>query len=264
MVDLLRRRPPVSPADAAAARNRRRFARRQWRRRWLAWKYVVAALLVLLLVVGGVWLVLFSRYLAVEEVSVSGTRMLSASDVRSAAGVPTGEPLARVDLEAVQRRVQALPAVAEATVTRGWPDAVRIAVTERQAIAVVELGDRIRGMDAGGVLFRDYARAPRGLPLVRTSGTVESDALEEAAAVVSALPPSLARRVRYVSVESVDQIALVLRDGRVVLWGSSEESDVKAQVVAQLLGSVQARLYDVSVPGQPTTSPTVSPDLLPE
>ncbi|WP_344302373.1 cell division protein FtsQ/DivIB [Nocardioides bigeumensis] len=245
--------PKPDPADVEAARTRRRFARRQWRRRWLSWKPVLAVVLVLALVVGGVWLVFFSRYLSVQSVQVTGTGLLTADDVRHAARVAQDEPLARVDVAAVERRVESLAPVADATVTRQWPDSVRISITERVAIAVVDIGTRIRGMDADGVVFRDFPRAPRNLPLVRTSGSTGGEALREAALVVSALPPALARRVEHLQVVTVDQITLVLRDGREVLWGSAAESDAKAEVLVALLKE-QAKSYDVSVPGAPTTS----------
>ena len=52
---------------------------------------------------------------------------------------------------------------------------------------------------------------------------------------------------------TVDQIELVLRDGRTVTWGSAEESEQKAAVLVRLLQQ-PARHYDVSVPGNATTS----------
>ena len=254
MASLLGRRPErESLDDPATVRTRRRFARRQWRRRWLAWKPMLVLLLVVALVVGGVWLVYFSRYLAAQDVRVTGTGLLSADDVRQAARVPDGEPLARLDLVAVERRVEALAPVQDAVVTRQWPDAVEITVRERLAIAVVDIGGQVRGMDAAGVVFRDYPRPPRTLPLVRTTGRTGGEALSEAARVISALPGALARRVEYLAVLTVDQITLVLRDGRQVVWGSAEESPAKAEVLAALLGQ-PAKVYDVSVPGQPTTS----------
>ena len=236
--------------------SRKRFARRQWARRWLAWKYVVAAVLVVALVVGTAWLVLFSSVLAVKGVEVSGAETLSADDVRAAADVPEGEPLARVDLDAIRSRVQALAAVRSADVTRQWPDQVRISVEERVAVAVVEYNGRLRAVDAEGVVFREYRQAPPGLPRVRTSSDTGSEALLEAATVASALPEDLAARVDYLTVETVDLIELVLKDGRTVLWGSAEESDLKAEVLVGLLGQ-QARHYDVSVPTNPTTSNAV-------
>ena len=48
-------------------------------------------------------------------------------------------------------------------------------------------------------------------------------------------------------------VSLVLKDGREVVWGSAEESETKAEVLATLLATVQAQVYDVSVPSKPTT-----------
>ena len=240
-------------ADRSTLRTRRRFARRQWARRWLAWKPVLAVLLLLALVVGSVWAVFFSSWLAVKGVAVAGASTLSPDEVRSAAAVTSGEPLARVDLARVRARVEALAIVKSADVTREWPDHVLVSVEEREAVAVVSIGGRIRGMDEAGVVFRDYARAPAGLPQVRTSTDTRSDALEEAARVVGALPADVARLVDHVAVETVDQISLVLRDGRTVVWGSADESALKARVTEVLLRQ-PAKTYDVSVPGQPTTA----------
>lgn len=239
--------------DRTTIRSRRRFARRQWARRWLAWRRVLAVLLAIGLVVAGVWLVYFSTVLAVAGVEVTGARTLGADRVRVAAAVPVGEPLARVDLTAVRARVEAIAAVRSAEVTREWPDGVLVAVEERVPVAVVDIGGRVRGMDAEGVVFRDYERPPPGLPQVRTSTETRSDALEEGAHVIEALPAGITRRVDYVEVATIDQISLVLRDGRTVLWGSADESTDKATVLVRLLRQ-PARTYDVSVPGQPTTA----------
>lgn len=245
-------RAPSRPAPLTR-RSRRRFARRQWARRWLGLRYLVVVLVLVALVVGGIWAVWFSSWLAVRGVAVVGAEQLSAAEVRTAAAVPAGEPLAGVDLDQVRSRVEALAGVRSADVTRQWPDAVRVRIEERVAVAVVDLGGRTRGMDAAGVVFRDYATAPPALPRVQTSTSTRSDALQEAAKVISALPDDLAPRVDHVEVETVDQISLVLRDGRLVTWGSSDDSATKAQVLAVLLEQ-PARKYDVSAPGQPTTS----------
>jgi cell division protein FtsQ len=240
-------------ADATTVRSRKRFARRQWARRWLAWRRVVALLLLMGLMVGAVWLFYFSDVLAVKDVEVHGTRTLASDEVRDVAAVPSGEPLARVDLDAIRARIEALAVVREAEVTRSWPDRVRIDLDERVAIAVVEIGGRTRGMDAEGVVFRDYPKPPPGMPQVRTSTDTRSDALREAALVVEALPAEISRRVDHVEVATIDQISLVLRGAKTVVWGSAEDSDAKAEVLAGLLQQ-PARTYDVSVPGQPTTS----------
>ena len=77
-------------------------------------------------------------------------------------------------------------------------------------------------------------------------------ALVEGAAVVSSLDGDVSSLVDYVEVRTVDEILLHLRDGRLVRWGSAEQSEDKAAVLLQLLRR-KAEVYDVSVPGSPTT-----------
>ena len=238
--------------DRAGRRTRRRFARRQWARRWLSLRYVLLVLAVVALVGTSIWLVFFSATLQVKRVEVVGNDLLSDGRVRELADVPLGEQLALVDLGRAGARVGSLAEVKSVDVTRTWPDGVRITVVERTAVAVVELGGRLRGLDADGVVFREYKAVPKGMPRVQSSGSAGTDALKEAATVVSALPQDLASRVDHVEVETVDQITLVMRDKREVLWGSAEESELKAEVVDKLLAAQRAPFYDVSVPGNPT------------
>jgi cell division protein FtsQ len=250
--------PTIGPTiDKATRRSRRRFARRQWRRRWLAWRYLLVLVLVLAIVGGGIYAVWFSKWLAVEEIEVSGAQTVEAADIRARSGIDEGEPLVRVDLATAERRIGALAVVRSVSVTRQWPHGILISIEERVAIAVVEIGGRLRGMDADGVVFRDYKKAPPGLPRVTTSIGTTSAALQEAAKVISALPQELSLLVDHVQVTTVDQISLVLKDGRVVAWGSAAESDTKAEVLATLLATVQAPFYDVSVPSKPTTAEQV-------
>ena len=241
----------MEQAVPATRRTRRRFARRQWARRWLSLRYVLAIVVVLVLLATSIWLVFFSSTLQLKKVEVVGNELLSDARVREIADVPLGEQLALVDLARADARVASLAEVQSVDVTRTWPDGVRITLVEHTAVAVVELAGRIRGLDADGVVFRDYRAAPRGMPRIRPGGEAGIDALKEAAAVVSALPQDLTDRIDHVEVATVDQITLVLRDQRQVVWGSAEESELKAEVIETLLAE-EGNVYDVSVPGSPT------------
>lgn len=247
------RKPRSGQGDPANLRSRKRFARRQWRRRWLRWRFLLALLLVLALLGTGAYGVWFSSWLDVETIDVSGAQNVDADDIRARADIEEGTPLARVDLERAEARIRSLAVVREADVSRQWPDTVLIEIEERVAIAVVEIGGRLRGMDADGVVFRDYNRAPPGLPRVQTEIGTTAAALREAALVISALPESLTLIVEYLQVTTVDEISLFLKDGRQVVWGSSDDSATKARVLQDLL-KTKAQVYDVSVPTQPTTS----------
>jgi cell division protein FtsQ len=218
----------------------------------------VAGVLLVALVAGGGWLVYFSDVLVVKRVDVAGQHLLSRGQVLATAKVPDGEQLARLDVGAIAARLKALAEVRTVDVSREWPDAVQIRIQERVAVAVIEIGGRLRGLDADGVVFSEYAKAPPGLPRISSTSSTSPDALREAATVVAALPKELAAMVDHVEVLTVDQITLVLKDERIVLWGSADDSALKADVLLKLLRQ-PGKVYDVSVPGQPTScnQPTV-------
>jgi cell division protein FtsQ len=241
--------PSVQPPVDA---TRRRFLRRRRALRRRLWFRLLLAVVAVALVAGLLWLMMFSSVLAVKGAEVRGTSFLSDAEVVSVAQVPEGVPLARVDLDAIEARVESLPAVRSVEVGRGWPDTVTIDVSERSAVAAVSREGEWEGMDQAGMLFRRYDEQPDGLPVVRMlRPTTSADALAEAAAVVSALPSDLLERVDHVGVATIDLIDLTLRSGAVVHWGSAEQTTAKAEVLALLLEE-KAREYDVTAPGRPT------------
>lgn len=229
-------------------RRRRRQERRRRVRPWII-GFLLTALLT-----GGVWLIWFSQYMVVTGAQVIGVRELSERRVVRAAAVPTGVQLARVDLGAVEARVESMPAVKDADVSRSWPDTVGIEVTERTPVAAVERpgSDGLQAVDSDGVLFFRYDQRPEHLPLIRTAPDVRSEALAEAASVIGALRSDVQAQVSSLDVESVDRIVLRLEDDRRVLWGSAEQSADKAEVLAALLDR-KVDYIDVSVPGRPVT-----------
>jgi cell division protein FtsQ len=254
----LRTTPRASPNDADDATvqiARKQFARRRLVRRLVALRPLLVGLAVVLAAAGLVWVLFFSTLLATESVEVRGTGVVSAARVRELAAVPMGEPMARVDTDAVRARIEDLAAVKSVEVTRCWPHTVCIDVTERQSIAVVEKEGTLWGLDSTGILFRKYSERPAELPLVHIKATASTDALAEAAGVVSALTPSLLRRVVFLDVQTVDEITLKLRSGAVVVWGSAEESANKVRVLEPLLAArPNAVRYNVSAPGNPTVT----------
>jgi cell division protein FtsQ len=244
--------PSTGPDEETVRIARKDFRKRRNAGRWRRARPVVLALLLAVVLAGAVWVVFFSSYVTVRDVEVTGTRTLGDARVERAAQVPTGTPLARVDLDAIQARVEAIAAVRRVEVSRSWPHRVHIEVTERAPIAVIDRGSGLKALDSEGVLFGSYGTRPRGLPLVRTDPDTRSEALVETGQVIDSLPTRIAHRVDFVDVGSVDKIVLVLVNGRRVLWGSAEQSKQKAEVLAVLLKRPGQQI-DVSVPGRPTT-----------
>ncbi len=225
------------------------------RRRWFRILVAVLAVVVAALVA---WLVWFSSVLAVRSVEVDGLTTLTAAQVRTVADVSTGEPLARADLTAIESRVEQMPRVRSAEVSRSWPRTVRIEVEERTAVMWSEEGGEIHGIDRYGVDFRTYRKEPKGLVEARIDALDAEVRLEttRAAAEVAELlrtsKPRWARQVQAITGGSQDSITLDLSKGRTVVWGSPAQGERKLEVLESLL-TIDARGYDVSAPDQPTT-----------
>lgn len=243
--------PRVRRGDAQA-RARKAFARRQRSRRWLTWRYIAAVVALVLLAGLGVYALYFSSWLRADGVQVVGNDLLTEKQVLETAEVRTGGPLVQVDLEAIEKRMRSLAAVKSVDVSRKWPHQVRIEIVERTPIAVLDLGKREAALDADGTAFPAPDRARKGLPRVKVGAGANKDALQEGAEVVASLDPEVSALVEYAEVRTVDEILLHLRDGRLVRWGSADQSGDKAAVLLELL-NVKAQTYDVSVPGSPTT-----------
>lgn len=234
------------------ARAQQRFARRQRLVRWRGWlPWAVGGLLVVL---GGlaVWLFYFSSAFAVAGVRVTGLDTVPSATITQVAAAPVGTPLAKVNLDAIADRVRTIPAVADAQVTRAWPDQLVIVVTERVPVVVVTDGNKFELVDATGVTFRSVPTKPDGLPEALVVGTRREVTIRSVVKVSAALPAALRSQVASISAGSPDSITLNLGSGVKVVWGSSDDSERKAEVLSVLMRR-KAKVYDVSAPDLPVT-----------
>lgn len=230
-------RPPGAPRLRSRPRRRRH---------WLRW---VVAFLVLAMLGTGVWLLGFSSVLATNVVDVRGVRVLDAGQVRDAARVPIGLPLARQDLDAVAARVATLVPVESVTVDRVWPHAVDISVTERTPVLALQEAGGVTLVDKAGVAFDRATQRPDGIVLADTDRNNVA-LLVQIGIVARALPADLRSKVRTIKATTPSQLTVILASGVTINWGTAEQSALKAQIVAGLWPR-KARAIDVSSPHNP-------------
>jgi cell division protein FtsQ len=233
--------------DAVPSSVRRFMARARQRRLRAVLPWAVGAGV---LIVTGVllWLVYGTAVLGVRNVRVVGVQFLTPLQVQQAAGVPTDEPLARVDLDGVRARVRAMAAVDRVVVRRSWPSTLVVEVVERTAVAAVPGDGDFTLVDGNGVPFRVVSRQPGGLPLLRTTSPGPADLNTRLAlTVLAALSDELREQLVAVSVAAPAQIRLELRKDRTVVWGDDTESETKSQVATALLRRAGHEI-DVSAP----------------
>ncbi|MDT5259872.1 MAG: cell division protein FtsQ [Mycobacterium sp.] len=208
---------------------------------------------VLLAVVGvGLGLVLyFTPAMSARNIVVTGIGAVTREEVLDAAQVRPGTPLLQINTNQVADRVAAIRRVASARVQRQYPSALRITIVERVPVAVKDFPDGPHLFDRDGV---DFATAPPppGLPYIDVANPGPSDPATKAALqVLTALRPEVVGQVGRIAAPSVASITLNLNDGRVVIWGTTDRTEEKAEKLAALL-TQPGRTYDVSSPDLPT------------
>ncbi|MFJ4774575.1 cell division protein FtsQ/DivIB [Streptomyces uncialis] len=225
---------------------------------------ILAAAALLAVTGGGLWALYGSSWLRVEKVSTAGTDVLRPEEVRAAAGITSGTPLISVDTDAVENRLRGeLPRIDEVDVVRSWPDGIRLKVTEREPVLIVEKGGKFIEVDEDAIRYATVGRAPEGVPVLeltprRTAGPQRFGAGEltrAAVEVMTAVPARVARETRRLKVRSYDSITLELSGGRTVDWGSAEDGGAKNVTLAALMKAApKAGHFDVSVPTAPASA----------
>ena len=232
-------------ATAMSARTDDLDAATPPRRRWPVY-LAVGLVLVLAGVVG--YVLWFTAVLGVRTVSVAGAGAGLTTEVRAVLEVPDGTPLIRVDLAAVQRQVEAVPEVASAQVRRDWPNGLRVTVVARTPVAVTSANGALWLLDSAGYPYLKVPAAPAGLTTVELATPGAGDPATTAAlAVVGSMTAEFRATVAAVRAPSVFGIEVLLKDGRTVVWGGSDEGARKMQILPALLRQ-PGKIYDISDP----------------
>jgi cell division protein FtsQ len=212
------------------------------------------------LVAGLLAVATFSPVLAVDTISVSGTRLLTPAQVETALEPLRGKPLPQISDDEVARLLEPLVQVKSVSAEARPPSGLAVAVRERVPVALVKQGEQYQLVDVEGVQLAVTADpASVSLPVIDGgAGAIGQDLFRATAAVLGALPADVLARLSNASAQSVDAVELKLVDGQTIIWGNAGEKELKAKVLAALL-KVPAdpknpvKVYDVSVPRHPVT-----------
>jgi cell division protein FtsQ len=108
---------------------------------------------------------------SVNEVSLTGHRFTTDEDIFAALDLAHTRTVPLFDCRAAQRRIEALPFVAAASVARVLPDRIEVEIRERAPVAVWQHGEASSLIDASGrVLAAVPATARLSLPRLTGGG----------------------------------------------------------------------------------------------
>lgn len=245
---------PTSTRDvwrAARARRKalraeiRRFTQRSRRRR-IIWLSSIGAVVLL---IGGSVAAAYSPLFAVQKITVAGASTLDAGAIEAALGDQLGTPLALVDTSKVKAALLAFPLIETYALEARPPHDLTVRIVERTPVGVIRSEAGYTLVDAAGVALSTTADQPAGQPLIDVPGGVDSTAFRTAGLVVRSLPADVRGALTGVRATTADDVTLTLNTGMTVVWGSAEESALKAVTLsATMIAHPDAASIDVTSP----------------
>lgn len=262
--------PVDAPTDAAGAertadrrlrkaeRQRRRYERSEVRRftqasrrRRLLWLGSIGGVAVFALAITAV---AFSPLMALRTIQVEGANRVPSEQVVAALESQLGTPLPLIDFAQIKAELAPFTLVQSYSTETRPPSTLVVRVVERTPLGSLSTDAGFTLVDAAGVVIVEGAERQPGYPLIEATGANPKLSFTAATNVIRALPDDMRSQLDAVRAESPDNVTLVLGGGQSVVWGSAEDSAIKAVVLAQLMAAVDpdsVNEYDVSSPNAP-------------
>ncbi|HYQ41701.1 MAG TPA: FtsQ-type POTRA domain-containing protein [Polyangiaceae bacterium] len=104
---------------------------------------------------------------AIRTVDLVGAKRTTLDQIRSDSGIAVGLNIFALDTDVAERKLLENPWISEVKVTRRLPSTLRVELSEREAAAVVALGERLYLVTPEGVPFKEVqAGDPFDMPLI--------------------------------------------------------------------------------------------------
>lgn len=242
---------PGEDAEERAARLRKKRT---------TWIVVAASGLLVLITVGLVFYL--SPVLAIKEIKVDGTSLITEQTALQALDPLMDRPLPQASEKRVLEHFSGLAAVKSVTTRAEPPHTLVVEVEEHVPVAMSPRGEKyVVFSSSADEIAQISKKQAQGydLPVVASAEDVADPKLfNTITQVLGALPDDLREKVTKASGVSIDSIELTLTNGKTVLWGNAEDNEEKVQVLQALLGmsakqSKGIKEYDVSTPHHPVT-----------
>lgn len=263
--------PAISQAKASARRragaktssdHNRGKARPGGRRRIL----IAMGALAIPALVASAFVLLHSALFAITSIRVVGARQTASAAVITAGRLTGHPPLIDVNPVVVATRVERLPWVKGAVVTRHWPTSVTITITERVPVAQASVAKhRWELFDQSGRVLGFASSRESGLVRLHainpmpTPGESARDMLFGEVALADALPLSLLPEVREVSSNTSEGLFATLLGGTTAIFGSDlllrDKMTALATLIANHVSLTGVTSINLVVPSSPVLSP---------
>jgi cell division protein FtsQ len=204
----------------------------------------------------------------VQAIYLSGRDRTPVAEVEKALAVGRGDPILRLSLDDLRRRLESISSVRFAAVERELPGALHVHLLEREPVALWQRRGRVAPVDDMGVVMTDIDIGNwRHLPLL-----VGEDAPEHVTEILSllALEPKLAERFKAavrvggrrwnIRMDNGVEIKLP-EDSPESAWKKLSQIDARQHLLERDVKVIDLRLQDrlfITVPPQDTPGKAVN------
>ena len=205
-----------------------------------------------------VWILFFSPLLRLnpQKVEITGVEdgsLIKVTQVQEVVEKHKGDSLLLISHSGLKADLEKLPEVQKAQLKASLRGNLKIALQSEVPAFCLVNGNECKAISRSGQTLDLPPTILDTLPhLGPLPADVEKEAAVEAARQVVADLGDLHGKVRTIEISSGYQIAFTLDDSRRVIWGRSDEGQLKAQILRVLLGE-NKQLIDVSIPASPVT-----------
>ena len=215
-------------------------------------KHRLITVFAILLTAGLAYLLGWSNVLTIKEISYKGAPTKSSEAVvKNLTDLKVGQRLARIETRKVEARLQTLPWIESADLSRNWLSGkILVEVTPRVPIATFN-GQL---MDASGKRFELPGGFKSKLPSVFARDTKSGLA---AIKLFTKLPTEFSTRTSAFTAASPENINFKITEGKrslMVIWGSDIEIDLKLKVYKALVAlpeNSRIKKIDLTEPRSP-------------
>ncbi len=223
-------------------------------------KRILVAITIGILLVGATYTLGWSKVLPVKSIEIFGTahtEVVSTLLGTGASRMYLGEPIARVNIPALKKKLNNSSWISSTTIRRDWlRGVIEIDITER--IPVAQFSPRSGELvffDDAGVEFIPIGNTPK-LPIINFT-TSDIEARKSVATLVKQLPADLLSSLQAMTVASIRSIKMTSKIGSHIFtieWGGATDIASKIKVLRALLTlpeNAKSSLFNLSSPDSP-------------
>jgi cell division protein FtsQ len=185
----------------------------------------------------------------IDHIEVGGAERVDEAELIELSGIELADSIIYLDDSGARRAIEQLPYVASVSVSRHWPNEVRIDIVEREPSYEIASAGRFAVVANDGVVV-EVSNEPTGLPSVLPAGSASLEVgdsfgeADEVGELIEAIGPNMARWIDRVETDETRGLVLNLVGNAEAVLGTATDVDQKLIGLATVLGRAELSCID--------------------